>query len=309
MSPAAPLFVLAAVALGWRAPEHSLAAVGLLGLGLATPSGRGGRGVVAAALAGVGLVTLARSTSLWAWLLAFELMSLGLERAGLTGDKPREVKFIDYVSSLCFLTSFSLHQTLYFAPLSAGLFTLGLGLRLGVTLATSPPPAALGLTPIWGLVAVSAARGPLGLSAEAVAPWAALALLAPALVAIRGGRLAPAMALGALGLGVAASFTLPDPSWRLPWALSALATGPLLAAGPLRRVGHAWAAGASPSLLIVLSVLQAWAGLGLGGLGGLLILPNLTLLSAPPPADEPTSPPWLGATLALAALVAAWGLV
>ena len=313
MSPLAPLFALAAAGLFWRSPNDTLTAVGLLGVGLASPGGVSRRALVGGLMAGVGLVALSLTTTLWGWLLAFELMSLGLERAGLTGERSRNYSSIHYYSSICFLMSFSLHEMLILGPYSSGLFTLGMGLRLGLSLATSPPPAALGLTPILGLVAITAARGPLGLDAEALAPWGALALMSPLLSAGLGGRIAPAVALGQLGLGLAAWFTLPDPSWRLPWALTTLATGPLLTASPgtLGRLGRAWAAGASPNLLITIALLRAWSALGLGALGGLLLLPNLIVLSVQAPLAEEDTPPrlWLTLGLPLAALVAAWSLV
>ena len=89
MSPFAPLFALAAAGLLWRSPGDTLTAVGLVGLGLALPRGARRRSLLGAVVAGLGLVALSVTTTLWAWLLAFELMSLGLERAGLTGAKNR----------------------------------------------------------------------------------------------------------------------------------------------------------------------------------------------------------------------------
>ncbi|MBK9368633.1 MAG: hypothetical protein IPN01_20365 [Deltaproteobacteria bacterium] len=314
MSPFAPLFALAAAGLLWRSPGDTLTAVGLLGLGLALPRGARRRSLLGAVVAGLGLVALSLTTTLWAWLLAFELMSLGLERAGLTGAENRNASSIHYYSSICFLISFSLHEMLIAGPYSTGLFTLGMGLRLGLSLAASPPPVALGLTPICGLIAITAAQGPLGLNVESLAPWAALASLSPVLCAALGLRIGPAVALAQLGLGLAAWFTLPDPSWRLPWALTALATGPLLthSSGTTGAIGRAWAAGASPMLLITIAVLRAWTALGLGALGALLLLPNLVALSVPAPSTEDEAAPdhgWLALGLAVAALVAAWSLV
>lgn len=314
MSPLAPIFALAAAGLLWRSPGDTLTAVGLVGLGLASPRGLSRRSLFGAVMAGAGLVALGLTTTLWGWLLAFELMCLGLQRAGLTGSKDRDLESIRYYSSICFLTSFSLHEILNTGPYSTGLFTLGMGLRLGLILAIPQSPAAVGLTPVVGLVAIMAAQRPLGLDAEALAPWGVLALVSPLVCAALGGRIGPAVALAQLGLGLAAWLTLPDPTWRLPWALTALATGPLLAAGPgqLSALGQAWAAGASPNLLLSIAVLRAWTDLGLGALGALLLLPNLVTLSVPPPRAAPPLWPsgaWIPVSLAFAALVAAWSLV
>ncbi len=313
MSPFAPIFALAAGALLWRSPVDTLTAVGVLGLGLALPQHLGRRALLGAVLAGAGLVALPLTTTLWAWLLAFELMSMGMERAGLTGERCREHSSIRYYSSICFLMSFSLHEMFPVEPYSAGFFTLGMGIRLGLSLASSPPPMAVGLTAIIGLLAINTAQGPLGLDAEALAPWGVLASLCPLVGAALGGRAAPSVALAQLSLGLAASLTLPDPSWRLPWALTALATGPLLAPGHggLSAFGRAWAAGASPNLLITVAVLRAGSALGVGLLGALLVLPSLVVLSLPgTPAQDETPPRlWLTLGLTFAALVAAWGLV
>jgi hypothetical protein len=313
MSPVAPLFAVAAGALLWRSPGDTLTAVGLVGLGLALPQRRPPRALLGAVLAGLGLVALGLTRSLWGWLLAFELMSLGLVRAGLTGEKNRVFTIMDYYSSICFLTSLCLHEVWPANPYSVGLFTLGLGLRLGLSMATSPPGVALGLTPIFGLVAVIAAPRPVGLDAEGLAPWVILALMSPVVAAALRLRLGPALALAQLGLGLAAWLTLPDPSWRLPWALTVLATGPLLTAGPgtLGGWGRAWAAGASPNLLITIGVMRAWTALGLGALGALLVLPSLVALHLPEPSAQTSEPPrpWLALGLACAALVAAWSLV
>jgi hypothetical protein len=311
MSPFALIFALAAGALLWGSPGDPVPAVGLLGLGLALPRGLSPRALLGAAMAGAGLVALSLTTTLWAWLLAFELMSLGMERAGLTGEKSRSPSSTHYYSSICFLMSFSLHEMFFSGPVSTGFFTLGMGLRLGMSLASPPHATALGLTPIFGLVALSAAQRPLGLDAEVLAPWGALALLSPVVSAALGGRMAPAVALSQLGLGLAASLTLPDPSWRLPWALTALATGPLLSATPgsLSALGRAWAAGASPNLLILIALTRAWSSLGLGAFAALLLLPNLLVLSVPTAAEAPAPRLWLPLGLAAAALVAAWSLV
>ena len=107
--------------------------VGLMPMALGLGTGSETNAPLArAVVAGLGLVALSVTTTLWAWLLAFELMSLGLERAGLTGAKNRNASSIHYYSSICFLISFSLHEMLIAGPYSTGLFTLGMGLRLGV---------------------------------------------------------------------------------------------------------------------------------------------------------------------------------
>lgn len=309
MSPLLPVFVLGAALWGWSAPEVQLAAVGLAGIGLALPKGLDRRGILGALAAGLGLVALTQATTLWGWLLAFELMSVGLLRAGLTGERSGDLKVIDYYSSICFLTSFALHEMLISTPIVAAIFALGLGLRLGLSMASPPPSSARGLTPVLGLVAVLAAQRPLGLDAESLAPWVTLTLLSPVLAAALGLRIGPAIGLAQLGIGLAAATTLPDPAWRLPWALAVMATGPLFASrGALGTFGRAWAAGASPILLIHLALGRALSPLGLGALTGLLLLPSLVALSAPPEDDEPTSPA-LGLAWAAAALVAAWSLV